>query len=56
MSSNPKRHAQPTDETDAGVPLFEEENRKGIAALKNGKAAGIDDVLVKQLNNLTLHK
>ena len=36
---------------------FSNEYRKKIAALKNGKAAGIDDVLVKQLNNLgpTLH-
>ena len=30
----------------------EEEYRKGIAALKNNKAAGIDDVLVEQLKNL----
>ena len=40
------------------VYLFlEEEYRKGIVALKNGKATGIDDVLVKQLNYLgpTLH-
>ena len=32
-------------------PFSEEEYRKGISTLKNGKAAGIDDVLVKQLNN-----
>ena len=30
----------------------EEEYKKGIAALKNKKAAGIDDVLVEQLTNL----
>ena len=30
----------------------EEEYRKGIAALKNNKAAGIDDILVEQLKNL----
>ena len=30
----------------------EEEYRKGIAALKNNKAAGIDDILVAQLKNL----
>ena len=30
----------------------EEEYRKGIAALKNNKAAGIDDILVDQLKNL----
>ena len=31
--------------------LSEEEYRKGIAALKNNKAAGIDDILVEQLRN-----
>ena len=30
----------------------EEEYRKGMAALKNNKAAGIDDILVEQLKNL----
>ena len=30
----------------------EEEYRNGIAALNNNKAAGIDDILVEQLNNL----
>ena len=30
----------------------EEEYRKGIAALKNNKAAGINDILVEQLKNL----
>ena len=30
----------------------EEEYRKCIAALKNNKAAGIDDILVEQLKNL----
>ena len=36
----------------------EEEYRKGIAALKNNKAAGIDDILMEQLKNLgpKLHK
>ena len=32
--------------------LTEEEYKKGIAKLKNKKVAGIDDVLVEQLNNL----
>ena len=32
-------------------PFTEEEYRKGIATLKNNKAAGIDDVLVEQLNS-----
>ena len=35
------------------VSAFSEEKyRKGIAALKNNKAAGIDDILVEQLKNL----
>ena len=33
-------------------PFVKEEYRRGIAALKNNKAAGIDDVLVEQLKNL----
>ena len=33
-------------------PFTEEEYRKGIATLKNNKAAGIDDVLVEQLKHL----
>ena len=33
-------------------PLSEEDYRRGIAALKKKKAAGIDDVLVEQLKNL----
>ena len=33
-------------------PFSEEEYRKGIAALKNNKAAGKDDVLVEQLKHL----
>ena len=33
-------------------PFTEEEYRKGIATLKNNKAAGIDDVLVVQLKHL----
>ena len=33
-------------------PFSEEEYRKGVAILKNNKAAGRDDVLVEQLNNL----
>ena len=44
----------PISEDDSSlVFLFtEEEYKKGIATLKNKKAAGIDDVLVEQLNNL----
>ena len=38
-------------------PFSEEEYRKGIAAPKNRKAACIDNIVVKQLNNIgqTLH-
>ena len=55
MPSKPRRPVLPTDTTGAATlvyPFTEEEYRKGIAALKNGKAAGIDDVLVEQLKNL----
>ena len=50
MPTKLKRHVLPTVE---GIPSLvagfsEEENRKGIAALKYNKAAGIDDVLVDQ--------
>ena len=33
-------------------PFSEEEYKKGIAALKNNKSAGRDDVLVEQLKDL----
>ena len=51
MPTKPKRPVLPTVE---GIPsvlsaFSEEEYRKGIAALKYNKAAGIDDVLVEQL-------
>ena len=54
MPTKPKCPALPTIE---GIPSLvsafsEEEYRKGIAALKNNKAAGIDDILVEQLKNL----
>ena len=43
-------------ETEAGTsmvsPFSEDEYRKGVATLKNNKAAGRDDVLVEQLKNL----
>ena len=55
MSTKPNRPALPPT-TEVGVsmvyPFSEEEYRRVIAALKNNKAAGIDDVLVEQLNNL----
>ena len=55
MSAKPKRHVlPPTTEIGESMvyPFSEEEYRRGIAALKSNKAAGIDDVLVEQLNNL----
>ena len=43
-------------ETEAGTsmvsPFSEDEYRKGVATLKNNKAAGRDDVLVEQVKNL----
>ena len=52
--TNPKCPALPTVEgTPSLVSAFdEEEYRKGIAALTNNKAAGIDDILVEHLKNL----
>ena len=54
MPSKPKRPIIP--ETEAGTsmvsPFSEDEYRKGVAILKNNKAAGRDDVLVEQLKNL----
>ena len=55
MSSKPKHyvlHADATGEVTLVYPFSEEECRKGIAATNTRKAAGIDNVLVKQLNNL----
>ena len=53
ISTKPKRPVLPPT-TEVGelmvYPFSEEEYRRGIAALN--KAAGIDDVLVKQLTNL----
>ena len=54
MPSKSKRPVIP--ETEAGTsmvsPFSEDEYRKGVATLKNNKAAGRDDVLVEQLKNL----
>ena len=54
MPSKPKRPVIP--ETEAGTsmvsPFSEDEYRKGVATLKNNKAASRDDVLVEQLKNL----
>ena len=60
MSSKPKHSVLHTDAAGEVTPVYtfsEEEYRKGIAAPKIRKAAGIDNVLVKQLNNHgpTLH-
>ncbi len=55
MPSKPRRPILPT--AAEGVPSLvypfsEEEYKKGIATLKNNKAAGRDDMLVEQLKNL----
>ena len=55
MPSKPKRPVlAPATKGDYSmvIPFSEEEYRKGVAILKNNKAAGRDDVLVEQLNNL----
>ena len=54
MPTKPKCPALPTVEGKPSLvsAFSEEEYRKGIAALKNNKAAGIDDILVEQLKNL----
>ena len=54
MPTKPKCPGQPTVEgKPALVSAFsEEECRKGIAVLKNNKAACIDDILVEQLKDL----
>ena len=52
MSNKPKRPVlSPTAEESLVYPFSEEEYRRGIATLKNNKAAGIDNVLGEQLNN-----
>ena len=55
MPTKPKRpklpHIQEGTRTMAH-PFSEEDYKKGIAALKNNKAAGRDDVRVEQLNHL----
>ena len=54
VPSKPKRPV--ISKTEAGIsmvsPFSEDEYRKGLATLKNNKAAGRDDVLVEQLKNL----
>ena len=54
MPSKPNHPVLSTDtmgEVILVYPFSEEEYRKGRTALKNRKAAGIDDVLVEQLKN-----
>ena len=54
MSSKPKPPILPTYVTGKLTlvyPFSKEEYRKGIAALNNGKAAGLDNVLVEPLKN-----
>ena len=53
LINKPKRPVlSPTVEESMAYPFSEEAYRRGIATLKNNKAAGIDDVLVEQLNNV----
>ena len=54
MPTKPKCPALPTVEGKPSLlsAFSEEEYRKGIAALKNNNAEGIDDILVEQLKNL----
>ena len=54
MPTKPKRTVLPTVEGISSLvsAFSEEEYRKSIAALKHNNAAGIDDVLLEQLNNL----
>ena len=48
MSTKPKRpELSPIAEESMDYPFSKEEYRRGIATLKNNKAAGIDDVRVE---------
>ena len=55
MPSKPKRPVLPSateGDTSKAYPFSEGEYNKGVAALKNNKAAGRDDILVEQLKHL----
>ena len=55
MSFRPKRHVLPSTtegEVSKVYPFSEDEYIKGVAVLKNNKAAGRDNVLAKQLTDL----
>ena len=55
MPSKPKKPVLPQateEDTTMVSPFSEEEYRRGVAVLKNNKAAGRDDILVEQLKNL----
>ena len=55
MPTKPKRHILPPIQEGTPTmahPFSEKEYKKGIAALKNNKAVGRDDVLVEQLKHL----
>ena len=55
MPSQPKRHVlPPATEGDASkvYPFSEGKYNKGVAALKNNKAADRDDILEEQLKHL----
>ena len=55
MPSQPKRHVLPPateGDTSKVYPFSEGEYNKGVAALKNNKADGRDDILVEQLKHI----
>ena len=55
MPSKPKRPVLPSateGDTSKVYPFSESEYNKGVATLKNNKAAGRDDILVEQLKHL----
>ena len=57
MPSKPKRPVLPPEtegDTSKVYPFSEGEYNKGVASLKNNKAAGRDDILVEQLKHLGL--
>ena len=52
MPKCPKLSTISEDDSSLVFPFTEEEYKKGIAALKNKRAGGIDDILIEQLKNL----
>ena len=42
----------PISTNDDDVPILKEELESAIGALKNGKAAGVDNILAERINNV----